>query len=163
MINPNIIQHHFFVPNDKKLTLHPEAMPAYEAWQQFQPQHSSVNLSSIYKYYKPIVRLVPHAKDHFIYFDSFERMSQILNNEAYSSQPFMVIGDDEAQVTTMAWAEVLKLSFYRGVSHQSLWQHLQAHCPNSILKALMNSVSDKLSVEDYCNFAGIDRDSYESS
>ncbi len=153
MINSNIIQHHFFVPDDKKLTVHPKAMPAYEAWLQFRPQHARLNLSTVDKNYKPIVRLIPHAKDHFFYFDSFERMAQLLEHEAHISQPFMVIVDDETQVATMAWAEVLKLSVYREVNHTSLWQHLQANCPEDILKVLMNSHT--LSIEDYCNFAGI--------
>lgn len=159
MINPNIIQHHFFVPDDKTLTVHPAAMPAYEAWLQFRPKHSSFNLSGVDKYYKPIVHLIPHAKDHFVYFDSFERMSQILKDESHISQPFMVIIDDEAQVATMAWAEVLELSFYREVNHPLLWQHLKDNCPNIVLKGLTGS--DKLSVADYCNFAGIDRAIYE--
>ena len=86
-------------------------------------------------------------------------MSQILENEAQLGQPFMVIIDDKSQVTTMAWAEVLKLSFHREVNHQLLWQHLKEYCPANTLKALMNS--DSLGIEDYCGFADIDRATYE--
>lgn len=115
---------------------------------------------SVDKYFKPAIKMIFDSdKNYYLYFDNFERMSQIFQNESKLSQPFIVIAGHDQQITKMAWAEVLDLCFYRDINHVLLWQHLKEYCAQSILKELMGC--DSLRIQDYCYFAGIDSDQYD--
>lgn len=155
----NTARHHFFTPSHTKLTVHPRALMAHNTWLKFRPKKSDIHLDTIDKYYKPLVRITPHKKNHFLYFDSFERMSNVFQYESKVSQPFVIITGNDQQIAKMAWSEVLRLCFYRDINHPLLWQHLKEHCAQNTLKELMGRGG--LRIESYCCFAGIDIDHYE--
>ncbi len=67
-------------------------------------------------------------------------MANILHHESDVSQPFIIITGNHEQITKMAWADVLRLCFYRGIDHVSLWQHLPKHCAQTTLKKRLASL-----------------------
>lgn len=154
----NTARHHFLIPSKKNIKVHANAVFAHNAWLKFRPKNFSIHIGDIDKYHKPLVRVIL-VKDHYLYFDQFERMSQIFQNESDLSQPFIVIKGHDQQVVKMAWSEVLRLCFYRDVNHVLLWQHLKKYCAQSILRELMDC--DDLRAKDYCQFADIDYHQYE--
>lgn len=158
MTEKPVARNHFFTPSYTTLTVHPKAALAYKTWLKFRPKTSPIHLASINKYHKPPTRIIFCDKQGYLYFDNFERMANILHHESDVSQPFIIITGNDEQITKMAWADVLRLCFYRGIDHVSLWQHLQKHCAQTTLKELMGC--DSLFNEDYCNFAGINIDQY---
>lgn len=151
-------RNHFFIPRHTMLTIHPKASIAYKIWLKCRPKTSPIHLAEIDKYHKPPTRIISSDKEGYLYFDNFERMADIFHYEANISQPFIIITGNDQQINKMAWAEVLRLCFYRDVDHVSLWQHLQKHCAQTTLKELMGC--DNLFKEDYSKFAGINIDHY---
>ena len=158
MIKKPSARNHFFTPSHTTVTIHPKASLAYKNWLKCRPKISPIHLYGIDKYHKPPTRIIFCNKQGYLYFDNFGRMKNILQYEADISQPFVIITGNDQQITKMAWAEVLRLSFYRDVDHVSLWQHLQKHCAQTTLKELMGC--DNLFKEDYSKFAGINIDHY---
>lgn len=154
----NTASHKFLIPSKVNITVHPSAVSAHNVWLKFNPKKTSIKISNVDKYHKPPVRVI-RGKDHYLYFDHFERMSQIFQDESKLSQPFIIIAGHDQQIVKMAWSEVLKLCFYRDVNHVLLWQHLKKYCAQGVLRELMNC--DDLRVEDYCQFAGIDHYQYQ--
>ena len=154
----NTARHHFLIPSKFNITVHPSAVSAHNVWLKFRPKKSSIKISDVDKYHKPPVRVI-RGKDHYLYFNCFERVSQIFRDESKLSQPFIIIAGHDQQIVKMAWSEVLTLCFYRDINHVLLWQHLKKYCAQSVLRELMNC--DDSRVEDYCRFAGIDQHQYE--
>jgi len=154
----NTARHQFLIPSKVNIMVHPSAVSAHNVWLKFRSKKSSIEISDVDKYYKPLVRIICDG-NLYLYFDHFERMSQIFQEESKLRQPFIIIAGHDQQIVKMAWSEVLTLCFYRDVNHVLLWQHLKKHCAQSILRELMNC--DDLRVEDYCRFAGIDQHQYE--
>ena len=154
----NTAIHKFLIPSKVNIMVHPSAVSAHNVWLKFRPKKSSIKISEVDKYYKPLVRII-RDRDYYLYFDHFERMSQIFQEEFQLRQPFIIIAGHDQQIVKMAWSEVLTVCFYRDVNHVLLWQHLKKHCAQSILRELMNC--DDLRVEDYCRFAGVDQHQYE--
>ena len=140
----NTARHQFLIPSKVNIMVHPSAVSAHNVWLKFRSKKSSIKISD---------------GNLYLYFDHFERMSQIFQEESKLRQPFIIIAGHDQQIVKMAWSEVLTLCFYRDVNHVLLWQHLKKHCAQSILRELMNC--DDLRVEDYCRFAGIDQHQYE--
>lgn len=154
----NTASHKFLIPSKVNITVHPSAVSAHNVWLKFNPKKTSIKISNVDKYHKPPVRVI-RGKDHYLYFDHFERMSHIFQDESKLSQPFIIIAGHDQQIVKMAWSEVLKLCFYRDINHVLLWQHLKKHCAQSILRELMNC--DELRAKEYCDFACIDQHQYE--
>ena len=154
----NTASHKFLIPSKVNITVHPSAVSAHNVWLKFNPKKTSIKISNVDKYHKPPVRVI-RGKDHYLYFDHFERMSQIFQDESKLSQPFIIIAGHDQQIVKMAWSEVLKLCLYRDINHVLLWQHLKKHCAQSILRELMNC--DELRAKEYCDFACIDQHQYE--
>ena len=154
----NTANHKFLIPSKVNIMVHPSAVSAHNVWLKFRPKKSSIKISDVDKYHKPPVRVI-RGKDHYLYFNCFERVSQIFQDESKLSQPFIIIAGHDQQIVKMAWLEVLTLCFYRDINHVLLWQHLKKHCAQSILRELMNC--NDLRTEDYCRFAGIDQHQYE--
>ncbi|MGP5060884.1 hypothetical protein ACTXGZ_12355 [Psychrobacter celer] len=160
MTQKSTARHHFLIPSKTNITVHPSALSAHNVWLKFHPGKSYIQIRDVDKYHKPPVRVIRNSnKDHYLYFDHFERMSQIFQHESKLSQPFIVIKGHDQQIVKMAWSEVLALCFYRDVNHVLLWQHLKKHCAQSILRELMDC--DDLRAKDYCQFADIDHHQYE--
>ena len=149
---------HSFTPSHTTLTIHPKASLAYKTWLKYRPKTSPIHLTGLDKYHRPLTRIIYHDKNHYFYFNNFERMSNVFQYEINISQPFVIVIGNDQQINKMAWAEVLRLCFYQNVDHTSLWNHLQEHCAQTTLKELMGCHS--LFKEDYCNFAGITVDQY---
>lgn len=149
---------HSFTPRHTTLAIHPKVLSAYKTWLKYRPKTSPIHLTGLDKYHRPLTRIIYYDKNHYFYFDNFERMSNVFQYEMNISQPFVIIIGNDQQVTKAAWAEVLKLCFYKNVDHVSLWEHLQEHCSATTLKELMGC--DSLYNEDYCSFAGINMDQY---
>lgn len=154
----NIASHKFLIPSKANITIHPSAVSAHNVWLKFRPKKNYIKISDVDKYHKPLVRII-RDKDHYLYFDHFERMSQIFQYEFKLNQPFIITIGHDQQIVKMAWSEVLTLCFYRDINHVLLWQHLKKYCAKGVLVELMNC--DDLRVEDYCRFAGIDQHQYE--
>lgn len=150
-------KHNFFNPSFTRFTIHPSAVPAYSAWLLFHV--NKINLVAVDDHYRPLVRIIYQKEGNYLYFDNFERMSDIFQYEAKKRQPFVIIEGNDHHVTRIAWSEVLKLSSYRGINHPLLWRYLHKHCAHSILKELMGC--DYLRVEDYCFFANISIEHYQ--
>ncbi len=149
---------HSFTPSHTTLTIHPKASLAYKTWLKYRPKTSPIYLTGLDKYHRPLTRIIYHGKNHYFYFNNFERMSNVFQYEINTSQPFVIVIGNDQQINKVAWAEVLRLCFYQNVDHVSLWNHLQEHCAQTTLKELMGC--DSLFKEDYCNFAGINIDQY---
>lgn len=87
---------HSFTPSHTTLTIHPKASLAYKTWLKYRPKTSPIHLTGLDKYHRPLIRIIYHDKNHYFYFDNFERMSNVFQYESNTSQPFViVIGNDQ--------------------------------------------------------------------
>lgn len=148
-----------FNPSHTTLTVHPQALSAYNTWLKFRQKAPSIHLKNIDVDHKPLIRIIPYQQNHYQYFDSFWRVSDVFQYEYKTRQPFVIIKGDDRQISRMSWVEVLKLCSSQNINHSLLWQNLKKECAPSILRELM--ACDYLRVEDYCFFANISVEHYQ--
>ena len=82
----NTARHQFLIPSKVNIMVHPSAVSAHNVWLKFRSKKSSIKISDVDKYYKPLVRIICDG-NLYLYFDHFERMSQIFQEESKLRQP----------------------------------------------------------------------------
>lgn len=149
-----------FLTFDKRnLVIHTDAQKALTVWQQFRPRIASINMASLDDYYRPPLRLVTDKNETYYFFNEFRRFDKILIEEISLRQPCLIAAGSLRDIKRLAWSEVVELAFSRGINHPEFLKALSSSAPKSIICELMNI--DRLTIESYCKFAGINQSAYE--
>ena len=141
------------------LVVHQDAQKALLIWHQFRPRIASINMASLGDYYRPPLRLVNDKNETYYFFNEFRRFDEILIEETSSRQPCLVAAESLRDIKRLAWREVVELAFSRGINHPEFLKALSSSAPKSIICELMNI--ERLTVDNYCRFAGISQSAYE--
>ena len=143
----------------RNLVIHTDAQKSLTVWQQFRPRIASINMASLDDYYRPPLRLVTDKNDTYYFFNEFRRIDKVIREEAGLRQPCLVAAESVKDIKRLAWSEVVELAFSRGINHPEFLKALNSSAPKSIICELMNI--ERLTVENYCKFAGINQSAYE--
>lgn len=149
----------FITFNKSNLVIHQHAQKALLIWQQFRPRVVGVNMNSFNDYYRPPLRLVSKPDGAYYFFNEFRRIDRILTEEVSLRQPCLIAAESLQDIKRLAWCEVIELAFSRGINHPEFFKTLSTSAPKSIICELMNV--DRLTIENYCRFAGISKSTYE--
>ena len=149
----------FLTLDKSNLIVHTDAQKALTVWQQFRPKIASMNMASLDDYYRPPLRLVTDKNKNYYFFNEFRRFDEILIEETSLRQPCLVAAESVKDIKRLAWREVVELAFLRGVNHPEFLKALSSSAPKSIICELMNI--ERLTVDNYCRFAGISQSAYE--
>lgn len=112
-----------------------------------------------YYYYRPPLRLVIGENQTYYFFNEFRRFDKILIEETSLRQPCLVAAESVKDIKRLAWSEFVEMAFSRGINHPEFLKELSSSAPKSIVCELMNI--ERLTVENYCKFAGISQSTYE--
>jgi len=149
-----------FLTFDKRnLVIHTDAQKALTVWQQFRPRIASINMASLDDYYRPPLRLVTDKNETYYFFNEFRRFDKILIEEISLRQPCLIAAESLRDIKRLAWSEVVELAFSRGINHPEFLKALSSSAPKSIICELMNI--ERLTVDNYCQFAGVSQSAYE--
>jgi len=149
-----------FLTFDKgNLVIHTDAQKALTVWQQFRPRIASINMASLDDYYRPPLRLVTDKNETYYFFNEFRRFDKILIEEISLRQPCLIAAESLRDIKRLAWSEVVELAFSRGINHPEFLKALSSSAPKSIICELMNI--ERLTVDNYCQFAGVSQSAYE--
>lgn len=149
----------FITFSKSNLVIHPHAQKALLMWQQFRPRVVGVNINSFNDYYRPPLRLVSRPDGSYYFFNKFRRIDRILTEEVSLRQPCLIAAESLQDIKRLAWCEVIELAFSRRMSHPEFFKALSTSAPKSIVCELMNI--ERLTVDNYCQFAGISQSAYE--
>ena len=141
------------------LVVHQDAQKALLIWHQFRPRIASINMASLDDYYRPPLRLVIGKDSTYYFFNEFRRFDKILTEEMSLRQPCLVAAESLQDIKRLAWSEVVELAFARGTHHPEFFKAISNRAPKSIICELMNI--KRLTVDNYCRFAGISQSAYE--
>ena len=141
------------------LVVHQDAQKALLIWHQFRPRIASINMASLDDYYRPPLRLVSKPNGAYYFFNEFRRIDRILTEEVSLRQPCLIAAESLQDIKRLAWCEVIELAFSRRMSHPEFFKALSTSAPKSIVCELMNI--ERLTVDNYCQFAGISQSAYE--
>ena len=141
------------------LVVHQNAQKALLIWNQFRPRIASINMASLDDYYRPPLRLVIGKDSTYYFFNEFRRFDKILTEEMSLRQPCLVAAESLQDIKRLAWSEVVELAFARGTHHPEFFKAISNRAPKSIICELMNI--KRLTVDNYCRFAGISQSAYE--
>ena len=145
--------------NKIKLLVHPQAEQALIVWQKLRLSLSSVNISHLDKFYYPPIRLIEKSSNTYYFINDFERVNNLLRVRDVDSYPCLVTPESIKDIQMLAWAEVVQLINLKNISHPDLFKVLKQVASSSVVCKLMRI--DILSVESYCQFAGIKKTSFE--
>lgn len=146
------------VLNSKNLTVHPDASTAFMVWQQYRLPLRRPQLADLDDYYRQPLRLCA-LKDGYQFFNAFVRIDEIMRFEDSCRQPCLIALESRHDIKRLAWCEVLNLSRFAGVNHPALFQAIYQSAPKQLVCELMGV--HRLTVSNYCHFAGISQSSYE--
>ncbi|WP_201574575.1 hypothetical protein [Psychrobacter sp. H8-1] len=118
-----------------------------------------INIGGLDDYYRPPLRLIISKDSTYYFFNEFRRINKILTEETSLRQPCLVAAESLQDIKRLAWSEVVELACSRGIYHPEFFKALNTNAPKSIICELMNI--DRLTVENYCKFAGINQSAYE--
>ena len=149
----------FITFSKSKLVIHQDAKEALLIWHQFRPRMKGINIGGLDDYYRPPLRLVIGKDSTYYFFNEFRRIDRVLTEEVSLRQPCLVAAESLQDIKRLAWSEVIELAFSRGIYHPEFFKALNTNAPKSIICELMNI--DRLTVENYCKFAGINQSAYE--
>lgn len=141
------------------LVVHQDAQKALLIWHQFRPRMRGINIGGLDDYYRPPLRLVIGKDSTYYFFNEFRRFDKILIEETSLRQPCLVAVESVKDIKRLAWSEVVELAFSRGINHPEFFKALSNSAPKSIICELMNI--ERLTVDNYCRFAGISQSAYE--
>jgi len=141
------------------LVVHQDAQKALLIWHQFRPRMIGINIGGLDDYYRPPLRLVIDKDSTYCFFNEFRRFDEILIEEMSLRQPCLVAAESLQDIKRLAWSEVVELAFARGTHHPEFFKALSNSAPKSIICELMNI--ERLTVDNYCRFAGISQSAYE--
>ena len=149
----------FITFSKSNLVIHTHAQKALLMWQQFRPRVVGVNMNSFNDYYRPPLRLVSKPDGAYYFFNEFRRIDRVLTEEVSLRQPCLIAAESLQDIKYLAWSEVVELAFARGTHHPEFFKALSNSAPKSIICELMNR--ERLTVDNYCQFAGISQSAYE--
>ena len=149
----------FITFGKSNLVIHQDAQKALLIWHQFRPRMRGVNIGGLDDYYRPPLRLVIGKDSTYYFFNEFRRINKILTEESSLRQPCLVVAESLQDIKRLAWSEVVELAFSRGINHPEFFKAISNKASKSIICELMNI--DRLTVDHYCQFAGISQSAYE--
>ena len=149
----------FITFSKSTLIVHQDAQKALLIWHQFKPRMRGANIGGLDDYYRPPLRLVIGKDSTYYFFNEFRRIDRVLTEEMSLRQPCLVAAENLQDIKRLAWSEVVELAFSRGIYHPEFFKLLNTNAPKSIICELMNI--DRLTVDHYCQFAGITQSAYE--
>lgn len=141
------------------LVIHQDAQKALLIWHQFRPRMRGINIRGLDDYYRPPIRLITGKDSTYYFFNEFRRINKILTEETSLRQPCLVAAESLQDIKRLAWSEVVELAFSREIYHPEFFRALNTNAPKSIICELMNI--ERLTVDNYCRFAGISQSAYE--
>lgn len=147
------------VLSSKNLTVHPDASTAFMVWQQHRLPLRRPQLSGLDDYYRPPLRLCIQVKDNYHFFNNFSRIDEVMRFEDNWRQPCLIAPESRHDIKRLAWCEALGLSRFAGVNHPALFQAIYNMAPKQLICELMDV--HRLTVSNYCQFAGISQSAYE--
>lgn len=145
--------------NKIKLLVHPQAEQALIIWQRLRLSSSSVSISHLDKFYYPPIRLIEKSSKTYYFINDFERVNNLLRVRDVDSYPCLVTPESIRDIQMLAWAEIVQLINQKDINHPYLFKALKQAAPSSVVCKLM--CIDVLTVESYCQFAGISRAGFE--
>lgn len=145
--------------NKIKLLVHPQAEQALIIWQRLRLSSSSVSIGYLDKFYCPPIRVIKNSSDTYYFVNDFERVNDLLRVRAVDSYPCLVTPESIKDIQMLAWAEVMQLINLKDINHPNLFKAIKQKAPSSVVCKLMRI--EVLSVESYCQFAGIKRANFE--
>ena len=149
----------FITFSKSNLVIHQDARKALLIWHQFRPRMRGINIRGLDDHYRPPLRLITGKDSTYYFFNKFRRINKILTEEMSLRQPYLIAAESLQDIKCLAWSEVVELAFSRGIYHPGFFRALNTNVPKSIICELMNI--ERLTVESYCNFAGINQSAYE--
>lgn len=145
--------------NKIKLLVHPQAEQALIVWQRLRLSLSSVSIVHLDKFYYPPIRLIEKSSNIYYFINDFERVNDLLTVRDVDSYPCLVTPESIKDIQMLAWAEVVQLINLKDINHPDLFKVIKQKAPSSVICKLMRI--EVLSVESYCQFAGIKRANFE--
>lgn len=142
-----------------KLIVHPQAEQALIIWQRLRLGSSSVSIRYLDKFYCPPIRLIENSNNTYYFINDFERVNDLLRVRDVNSYPCLISPESIKDIQMLAWSEVVQLINLKGINHPDLFKVLKQKAPSSVVCKLMRI--EVLSVESYCQFAGIKRANFE--
>lgn len=149
----------FITFNKSNLVIHHHAQKALLIWHQFRPRMRDINIGGLDDYYRPPLRLIAGKNSTYYFFNEFRRIDRILTEEMSLRQPCLVAAESLQDIKRLAWSEVIKLAFSRGIHHPDFFKAISNSAPKIIICELMNI--ERLTIDNYCQFAGISQSAYE--
>ena len=145
--------------NRDKLLIHPQAEQALIIWQRLRLRSSSVSIRYLDKFYCPPIRVIKNSSDTYYFIGDFERVNDVLRVRDVDSYPCLVTPESIKDIQMLAWSEVVQLTNLKNINHIDLFKALKQTAPSSVICKLMRI--EVLSVESYCQYAGIKKASFE--
>lgn len=145
--------------NRDKLLIHPQAEQALIIWQRLRLRSSSVSIRYLDKFYCPPIRVIKNSSDTYYFIGDFERVNDLLRVRDVDSYPCLVTPESIKDIQMLAWSEVVQLTNLKNINHLDLFKALKQTAPSSVICKLMRI--EVLSVESYCQYAGIKKASFE--
>lgn len=145
--------------NRDKLLIHPQAEQALIIWQRLRLRSSSVSIRYLDKFYCPPIRVIKNSSDTYYFIGDFERVNDLLRVRDVDSYPCLVTPESIKDIQMLAWSEVVQLTNLKNITHLDLFKALKQTAPSSVICKLMRI--EVLSVESYCQYAGIKKASFE--
>ncbi len=145
--------------NRDKLLIHPQAEQALIIWQRLRLRSSSVSIRYLDKFYCPPIRVIKNSSDTYYFIGDFERVNDLLRVRDVDSYPCLVTPESIKDIQMLAWSEVVQLTNLKNINHIDLFKALKQTAPSSVICKLMRI--EVLSVESYCQYAGIKKASFE--
>ena len=145
--------------NRDKLLIHPQAEQALIIWQRLRLRSSSVSIRYLDKFYCPPIRVIKNSSDTYYFINDFERVNDLLRVRDVDSYPCLVTPESIKDIQMLAWSEVVQLTNLKNINHLDLFKALKQTAPSSVICKLMRI--EVLSVESYCQYAGIKKASFE--
>ena len=145
--------------NRDQLLIHPQAEQALIIWQRLRLRSSSVSIRYLDKFYCPPIRVIKNSSDTYYFIGDFERVNDLLRVRDVDSYPCLVTPESIKDIQMLAWSEVVQLTNLKNINHLDLFKALKQTAPSSVICKLMRI--EVLSVESYCQYAGIKKASFE--
>lgn len=140
------------------LKVHPDAKPAFMVWQQYRLPLRLPQLASLDNYYRQPLRLCA-VEGSYQFFNTFARIDEVIKLENKYRQPCLIAPESSHDIKRLAWCEAIGLSKFSGVNHPMLFKAIYQNAPKQLICELMGV--RRLTVANYCQFAGISQSVYE--
>ena len=103
--------------------------------------------------------VIKNSSDTYYFIGDFERVNDLLRVRDVDSYPCLVTPESIKDIQMLAWSEVVQLTNLKNINHLDLFKALKQTAPSSVICKLMRI--EVLSVESYCQYAGIKKASFE--